>query len=86
MEWYPALVAERLILVPTLKWDGLDSTDSANFRPIAHVSFLSKVIVKIAAYQLVTYLKSSNNLLPNPVWFSERHSTLPLLRHLWGHR
>ena len=44
---------KRSILVPVLKRSGLDSSDPVNFRPIvANVSFLSKIIEKIAAYQL----------------------------------
>src|SRR6218665_1077337 len=63
-------VAEkRSILVPVIKRAGLDPTDPGNFRPIANVSFISKVIEKIIAYQLVPYLEA-NNLIPASVWLS----------------
>ena len=42
---------KRSILVPVLKRSGLVSTDPLNFRPIVNVSFMSKSIEKIAAYQ-----------------------------------
>ena len=43
---------KRSILVPVLKAEGLDVTVPLNFRPIANVSFLSKIIEKIIAAQL----------------------------------
>src|SRR6218665_2593212 len=58
---------KRSVLVPVLKRSGLDSTDPLNFRPIANVSFMSKIIEKIAAYQLTIYLET-NKL---PIWFSK---------------
>src|SRR5688572_16384356 len=54
---------KRSILVPVLKHTGLDSSDPVNFRPIANVSFLPKIIEKIAAYQLTVYLEA-NKMLP----------------------
>ena len=54
---------KRSILVPVIKRAGLDTTDPGNFRPIANVSFISKVIEKIIAYQPVPYLEA-NNLIP----------------------
>src|SRR6218665_2421900 len=64
MEFYSIPPSQKhSILVPVLKRSGLDSTDPLNFRPIANVSFMSKIIEKIAAYQLTVYLKTSK-LLP----------------------
>src|SRR6218665_1667820 len=54
---------KRSVLVPVLKRSGLDSIDPLNFRPIANVSFMSKIIEKIAAYQLTVFLET-NKLLP----------------------
>src|SRR6218665_1812116 len=73
---------KRSILVPVLKRSGLDSTDPLNFRPIANVSFMSKIIEKIAAYQLTAYLET-NKLLPEcQSGFRRSHSTETLLLHL----
>src|SRR6218665_2462172 len=44
---------KRSILIPVIKREGLDPTDPGNFRPIANVSFISKVVEKIIAYQLL---------------------------------
>src|SRR6218665_167131 len=51
------------ILVPALKCEGIDSNDPVNYRPIANVLFVSKVIEKIIAFQMSSYLET-NNLLP----------------------
>ena len=68
---------KRSILVPVLKRSGLDSTDPLNFRPIANVSFMSKIIEKIAVYL------ETNKLLPECQSGCRRgHSTETLLLHL----
>src|SRR6218665_3671953 len=73
---------KRSILVPVIKRAGLDPTDPGNFRPIANVSFISKVIEKIIAYQLVPYLEA-NNLIPAiQSGFRKDHSTETLLFHI----
>src|SRR6218665_724226 len=73
---------KRSILVPVLKRSGLDSIDPLNFRPIANVFFMSKIIEKIAAYQLTDYLVK-NKLIPEcQSGFRGGHSTETLLLHL----
>src|SRR6218665_3326478 len=73
---------KRSILVPVIKRAGLDPTDPCNFRPIAKVSLISKVIEKIIAYQLVPYLEA-NNLIPAiQSGFRKDHSTETLLFRL----
>src|SRR6218665_231409 len=60
----------------------MNSEDPVNFRPIANVSFVSKIIEKIAAYQLTVYLET-NKLLPECQFgFRRGHSTEILLLHL----
>src|SRR6218665_2832838 len=46
---------KRSILHPVLKREGLDQTDPGNYRPIANVSFISKILERIIASQLVAY-------------------------------
>jgi exonuclease III len=73
---------KRSILVPVPKAAGLDMADPVNFRPIANVSFLSKVIEKIVAAQLTHYL-DKNGLLPTyQSGFRKGHSTETLLVRL----
>src|SRR6218665_739881 len=73
---------KRSILVPALKCEGLDSKDPVNYRPIANVSFVSKIIEKIIAFQMTSYLET-NNLLPDiQSGFRKGHSTKSLLLRL----
>ena len=50
------------ILKPLLKKSTLDPDDFQNFRPVSNLSFLSKVIEKVVAAQLLKHLEK-NNLL-----------------------
>ena len=73
---------KRSILVPVIKAEGLDVNEPTNFRPIANVSFLSKIIEKIVAAQLTHYL-DKNGLLPTyQSGFRKGHSTETLLVRL----
>jgi hypothetical protein len=49
-EWKAALVT------PLLKKPSLDSTQLSNFRPVSNLPFLSKVVERVVAKQLTTYL------------------------------
>jgi hypothetical protein len=63
------------IVTPRLKKAGLDATDMQNFRPISNLSFMSKVVERIVASQLLAYL-NSNSLLPKlQSGFRSSHST-----------
>src|SRR6218665_2658694 len=67
------------ILIPVLKREGHDATDPSNYRPIANVTFLSKIIERIAPSQLAADLEV-NKLLPvSHSCFRKGHSTEPLL-------
>ena len=73
---------KRSILIPALKGDGLEPANPLNYRPIANVSFLSKIIEKIVASQLIGHLER-NNLLPScQSGFRKFHSTETLLLRL----
>src|SRR6218665_2756597 len=53
-----------------------------NYRPIGNVSFVSKIIEKIIAFQMTSYLET-NNLLPGiQSGFRKGHSTETLLLRL----
>ena len=54
---------KKAIITPVIKKVGADVDDVKNYRPISGLTFLSKVIEKVVAKQLVGYLHS-NNLLP----------------------
>src|SRR3984885_8230076 len=73
---------KRPIITPILKQSGLDPSVLSNYRPISNVSFLSKIIEKIVATQLIKYLDSNNLLPPRQSGFRKGHSTETLLLHL----
>jgi len=65
-----------------LSSSGLDSTDTLSFRPITNVSFMSKIIEKIVAYQLTVYLETNKLTSECQSGFWRGHSTETLLLHI----
>ncbi|CAB3991211.1 Hypothetical predicted protein [Paramuricea clavata] len=57
-------ILKEAVLKPKLKKDSLDYEEYTNFRPISNLQFLSKVIEKVAAGQLLEHL--ANNKLEEP--------------------
>ena len=52
------------VVCPRIKKAGLDQSDVKSYRPISNLTVMSKLLEKIAAGQLVSYL-SDNDLLPD---------------------
>src|SRR6218665_1262349 len=70
------------ILLPVIKQDGLDQNDPVNYRPIANVTFLSKILERIVAIQLISYF-DVNEMFPScQSGFRRNHSTENLLLRL----
>ena len=57
----PAL--NSAIITPLLKKSTLSAEDRGSYRPVSNLSFISKILEKIVALQLVDYL-DANDLLP----------------------
>ncbi|CAB4036128.1 Hypothetical predicted protein, partial [Paramuricea clavata] len=57
-------ILKEAVLKPKLKKDSVDYEEYTNFRPISNLKFLSKVIEKVAAGQLLEHL--ANNKLEEP--------------------
>ena len=55
-------------ITPTLKKADLDPADAKSYRPISNLSVLSKLLERLVAKQLVTYLRD-NSLLPVLTYF-----------------
>lgn len=51
---------KHAIISPRLKKSGLDLTDIANFRPVSNLSFISKVVERAAAGQLLQGLQATS--------------------------
>ena len=63
------------LITQRIKKPGLDRDDVNNYRPISNLTFMSKVIKKIVAKQLIAYLVA-NNLVPKlQSGFRSGHST-----------
>ena len=73
---------KKALVTPRLKKPGMDVEEPASFRPVSNISFLSKIIERIVAGRLLTYMKR-NNLLPQyQSGFRAGHSTETLLIRL----
>jgi len=60
---YFPLEFKQAVVRPLLKKSGLDASDLKNFRPVSNLSFLSKLLERIAQCRLQLFL-DSNDLMP----------------------
>ena len=65
---------KEAVLKPLLKKTNLDHTKFKNYRPVSNLSFLSKVIEKAVALQLISYLE--DNHLYEPLQSAARRPRL----------
>ena len=70
----PAKLKEA-VLKPLLKKPNLDQTEFKSYRPISNLSFLSKVIEKVVALQLTSYLEDNHLYEPLQSAYKKFHST-----------
>ena len=75
-------VYKTAIVVPRLKKPSLDPEEKANYRPISNLSFLSKIIERAAADQLMQYLTHNGLQEPYQSAYKPQHSTETLLAHV----
>src|SRR6218665_3570250 len=66
---------KRSILLPVIKQDGVDQSDPVNYRPIANITFLSKILERIVANQLISYLNVNEMSPPYQSGFRRNRST-----------
>ena len=57
---HSASTLKKALLTPTLKKRSLDYQEYVNFRPILYLKMVSKVIEKIVASRLISYLDENN--------------------------
>ena len=60
---------------PVIKKSSLDPEDLNNYRPISNLSFLSKVLEKIVALQITSYLAENNLCSKMQSAYKKNHST-----------
>ena len=64
-----------LIITPVLKKTDLDPTDARSYRPISNLSVPSKLLERLVAKQLVTYLRDNSLLPDHQSAYRSHHST-----------
>ena len=70
---------------PHLKKPKLDKENLTNYRPISHLSFLSKLTERAVKQRLTDYLSSNNLLNPNQSAYIKSHSTETTLLSVHDH-
>src|SRR6218665_3399170 len=73
---------KRALVFPSLKRNGLDADDMANYRPISNLSFLSKIAEKYVSMQLIMYLEENSLLPAQQSGFRKHHFTESLLTRI----
>jgi len=63
---------KKAIVTPLLKKPSLDPQELKNYRPVSNLSFVSKLVERVAARQLMDYL-TANNLMPKLQSAYRRH-------------
>ena len=66
---------KHAILTPIVKKPGMDSSSLSSYRPISNLPFVSKLLERVVAHQLTTYL-NMNCLLPTHQSAYRRHHSM----------
>ena len=66
---------KHALIKPSLKKAGLDINQYANYRPISNLSYLGKVIERVAVGQIQTYLDQNSLHAPMQTAYRRHHST-----------
>ena len=66
---------KEAIVRPLLKKSGLDSTQKKNYRPVSNLSFLSKLLERVAQARLEVFLDSSDLMPTMQSAYRRFHST-----------
>ena len=59
---------KQSIVFPTLKKPNLDPNTRLNYRPISHLSFLSKTLERLVGLQLIPYLEQNGSSASYTIW------------------
>jgi len=74
-EGYLPISQKSALVFPLLKKPGLENTELGNCRPISHVTFISKIIERVAFNQISNYLEINSLLLSCQSAYRRSHST-----------
>ena len=68
-------VFKEAVITPILKKSSLDPENLKNYRPVSNLSFISKLIERIVASKLTSYLENNSLLEPLQSAYKKYHST-----------
>lgn len=63
------------VITPILKKPGLDIDSTSSYRPVSNLTFLSKLVERLASRQLTAYLQQHHLLMLQQSAYREHHST-----------
>jgi len=66
---------KHAIVSPLVKKPGMDLLSLSSYRPISNLPFVSKLLERVVAHQLTTYLTSNHLLLTHQSAYRRHHST-----------
>ena len=75
---FPTCLKQSLIR-PLLKKPDLDQEILKNYRPIANIPFLAKIIEKVVAVQAYSFLETNKLMPPLQSAYHKNHSTETLI-------
>ena len=78
MKWYVGSVSLQsltTLVTPLLKKPSLDPQKLKNYRPVSNLSFVSKLVERVAARQLMDYLTAKNLMPKLQSAYRRHHST-----------
>jgi len=66
---------KNAVVKPLLKKDGVDTSQMKNYRPVSNLSFISKLLERVAQIRLQEFLDSNNMMPGTQSGYREFHST-----------
>lgn len=67
-----------------LKWPGANPADVANYHPVSNLTFLPKVLERIANMKMVRYLSTNEIMLKDRSAYRHCHSTKTAILHIFN--
>ena len=80
---FPHQIKTALVM-PVLKKPSLDPELLSNYRPISNVHLLSKLVERVAAFQLCEHLETNRLHIPVQSAYRQKHSTESALVRLFN--
>ena len=66
---------KHAIVMPIVKKPGMDLSSLSSYRPISNLPFVSKLLERVVAYELTTYLNTNHLMSTHQSAYRRHHST-----------